>query len=157
MVGVIHIIIQVLTQRHERESRGCDRSVDGGGSATRRELDPNLQHLEWERVVALAVAIEITKRPAQRKTHKKDCVLLFFALNTESRWKRGRTRRVTHNYFLFILNMFNYEVEVLFFILFIICLYFVIVPFLLMMFFCLCLEVNPNSASILFFCFEHVQ
>lgn len=48
MVGVIHIIIQVLTQRHERESRGCDRSVDGGGSATRRELDPNLQHLEWE-------------------------------------------------------------------------------------------------------------
>lgn len=87
MVGVIHIIIQVLTQRHERESRGCDRSVDGGGSATRRELDPNLQHLEWERVVALAVVIEITERPAQRKTHKKDCVLLFFALNTESRWK----------------------------------------------------------------------
>lgn len=127
MVGIIHIIIQVLTQRHERESRGCDRSVDGGGSATRRELDPNLQHLEWERVVVLAVVFEITKRPAQPKTHKKDCVLLFLALNTESRWKRGRTRRVTHNYFLFLLNMFNYKVEVLFFI--VICLHLVIVLF----------------------------
>lgn len=65
MVGIIHIIIQVLTQRHERESRGCGRSVDGGGGATRRELGPNLQSeslrsdlREWQRVIALAVGLE---------------------------------------------------------------------------------------------------
>lgn len=63
MAGIIHIIIQVLTQRHERQSCGCDRSVDGGGSATRCELDPNLEHSEWEKCI--------------RKT---ECFYFFFSI-----------------------------------------------------------------------------
>lgn len=43
MVWIIHIIIQVLTQRDKAKAAGATDQVDGSESMTEYEADPNLE------------------------------------------------------------------------------------------------------------------